>query len=165
MFKVNDYVMYGITGVCEILDIKKEELRNKEKKDYYVLKPVYSSNTIIKIPVDNMKISMRKIHSKAEVDYIINSIPNEKSVLIDDEKERNEKFKSMLKSGECNEWIQLIKSIYENKRYRKSVGKKLGKGDDEIMKTAERLINEEFATILNISPEEVNAYIENNIPK
>ena len=26
MFKINDYVMYGITGVCKILDIKEDKL-------------------------------------------------------------------------------------------------------------------------------------------
>ena len=26
MFKVNDYVVYGLTGVCQIIDIKKEKV-------------------------------------------------------------------------------------------------------------------------------------------
>ena len=36
MFKINDYVMYGITGVCKILDIKEEKDRNSVIKKYYV---------------------------------------------------------------------------------------------------------------------------------
>lgn len=32
MFKINDYVMYGITGVCKILDIKEEkEMKTAER--------------------------------------------------------------------------------------------------------------------------------------
>ena len=48
---------------------------------------------------------------------------------------------------------------YENKKSNRELGKKAYKGDEEIMKTAERLLNEEFAIILNISPDEVNSYI------
>ena len=74
MFKINDYVMYGITGVCKILDIKEEKDRNSVIKKYYVLRPIYSKNTIIKTPVNNMKISMRKIHSLDEVNSLITAI-------------------------------------------------------------------------------------------
>ena len=143
MFKINDYVMYGITGVCKILDIKEEKDRNSVIKKYYVLRPIYSKNTIIKTPVNNMKISMRKIHSLDEVNSLITAIPS----------------KSMLKSGDCEALIKLVKSIYENKKSNRELGKKAYKGDEEIMKTAERLLNEEFAIILNISPDEVNSYI------
>ena len=65
----------------------------------------------------------------------------------------------MLKSGDCEALIKLVKSIYENKKSNRELGKKSYKGDEEIMKTAERLLNEEFAIILNISPDEVNSYI------
>ena len=57
----------------------------------------------------------------------------------------------MLKSGKCEDLIELI----SNKRYLK----KLNKADKEIIKEAERLVSEEFAIILNISPKEVNSYI------
>lgn len=65
----------------------------------------------------------------------------------------------MLKSGKCEDLIKLI----FNKRYAKSTSKKLNKADKEIIKEAERLLHEEFAIILNISPNEVNSYIESQI--
>ena len=61
----------------------------------------------------------------------------------------------MLKSGKCEDLIELI----SNKRYLK----KLNKADKEIIKEAERLLHEEFAIILNISPNEVNSYIASQI--
>lgn len=163
MFNINEYVMYGVTGVCKVLDIKEEKDRNNSLTEYYILSPIYSKNTIIKTPVDNVKISMRKIHSKDEVNSFISNISDENIVWIDDERKRSETFKSMLKSGECSELIKLVKSIYENRKLKKAMGKKPYKGDEEIMKTAERLLNEEFATILNIDLNEVNSYIAENI--
>lgn len=163
MFKINDHIMYGMTGVCKVLDIREEKFMNSAIKKYYVLEPVYSKNTIIKIPVDNNKVVMRKIHSKEEVDGLINNMSNEEVLWIDDERERSNKFKLMLKTGECEDLITIIKSIYLNRRNMKSIGKKTNKNDDEIMKSAEKLLNEEFAIILGIDQGNVKSYILDHI--
>lgn len=156
MFKINDYIMYGTTGVCEVIDIKEEKFINSTKKECYVLRPIYCKNTIIKIPTDNNKISMRKIISKDEINSLIKNIHNKDIISIDDDKERAEKFKSMLKNGTCEDLIILIKSIYSN---RKLLGKNVYKNDDDIRKLAEKLLNEEFSVILKINPDEVKSYI------
>ena len=69
MFKVNDYVMYGSMGVCKIIDISKEKYLNSsnDEVEFYVLETVYKNKMTIKIPVNNTKISMRKIITKEEV--------------------------------------------------------------------------------------------------
>ena len=151
MFKVDDYIMYGRTGVCKVVDITNEKFINGEERKYYVLSPIYNNNTIIKIPLDNTKIPMRKIISKEYVTSLINDMSSMEELWIDDEKKRSNEFKTMLKSGKCEDLIKLI----SNKRH----SKKLNKADKEIIKEAERLVNEEFAIILNISPKEVNSYI------
>ena len=152
MFNVDDYIMYGKTGVCKVVDITNEKFINGEERKYYVLSPIHNNNnTIIKIPLDNTKVPMRKIISKEDVTSLINDMSNMEELWIDDEKKRSNEFKTMLKSGKCEDLIKLI----SNKRH----SKKLNKADKEIIKEAERLVNEEFAIILNISPKEVNSYI------
>ena len=165
MFNVDDYIMYGMTGVCKVLDITKEKLINDVQREYYVLSPIYSDSTIIKTPVDNKKILMRNIISKEDVASLINDIPNMETSWIDNEKIRSQQFKTMLKSGQCEELIKIIRSIYFNKEYTKTIGKKSPQADNDIMKEAERLLNEEFATILNISPNDVTSYISSQIPQ
>ncbi|WP_289292985.1 CarD family transcriptional regulator [Romboutsia ilealis] len=165
MFKVNDYIMYGLTGVCQVVDITKESFIDNLQKEYYVLKYIYDNDTIIKIPTDNEKISMRKLLSKEDIATLINSMPNSETIWIDNDRKRNEEFKSILKTGDIENLVKLIRSIYLDKEYKQSIGKKLYKVDDEIMQTAERLLNEEFATILNISPDEVSTYISTHVPQ
>lgn len=165
MFKVNDYIMYGLTGVCQVVDITKESFIDNLQKEYYVLKYIYDNDTIIKIPTDNEKIPMRKLLSKEDMATLINSMPNSETIWIDNDRKRNEEFKSILKTGDIENLVKLIRSIYLDKEHKQSIGKKLYKVDDEIMQTAERLLNEEFATILNISPDEVATYISTHIPQ
>lgn len=163
MFNVDDYIMYGMTGVCKVVDITNEKFINGEKRKYYVLNPIYNNDTIIKIPLDNDKIPMRKVISKDDMTSLINDIPNMEILWIDDEKKRMIQFERMLKSGKCDELIKLIKNIRFSKKYARSIGKKSHESDINIMKEAERLLTEEFAIILNIYPNEANSYILSQI--
>ena len=163
MFNVDDYIMYGKTGVCKVVDITNEKFINGEKRKYYILSPIYNNDTIIKIPLDNDKVPMRKVISKGDMTSLINDIPNMEILWIDDEKKRIAQFETMLKSGQCEELIKLIKSIKFSKKYARSIGKKLEKPDRDIMKEAERLLTEEFAIILNVYPNEASSYILSQI--
>lgn len=163
MFNVDDYIMYGKTGLCKVVDITNEKFINGEKRKYYILSPIYNNDTVIKIPLDNDKVPMRKVISKGDMTALINDIPNMEILWIDDEKKRIAQFETMLKSGQCEELIKLIKSIKFSKKYARSIGKKLEKPDRDIMKEAERLLTEEFAIILNVYPNEASSYILSQI--
>ena len=163
MFNVDDYIMYGKTGVCKVVDITNEKFINGEKRKYYILSPIYNNDTVIKIPLDNDKVPMRKVISKGDMTSLINDIPNMEILWIDDEKKRIAQFETMLKSGQCEELIKLIKSIKFSKKYARSIGKKLEQPDRDIMKEAERLLTEEFAIILNVYPNEASSYILSQI--
>lgn len=163
MFNVDDYIMYGMTGVCKVVDITNEKFINGEKRKYYVLNPIYNNDTTIKVPLDNDKIPMRKVISKGDMTSLINDIPNMEILWIDDEKKRMAQFETMLKSGQCEELIKLIRNIKFSKKYAGANGKKLYKSDRDIMKEAKRLLTEEVAIILNIYPNEANSYILSQI--
>lgn len=167
MFKVNDYVMYGSTGVCKIIDISKEKhiSINSEETDYYVLHPVFNDNIVIKIAVNNPNAPIRAILTKDEVLSLIKTMPEQETIWIDDNRERSEYFKAILKSKESEDWVKLIKTLFLEKEARSLVGKTLTKTDEGIMNTVEKLLYEEFAIALGISPDEVLLFIEEYIPK
>ncbi|HEX3011191.1 MAG TPA: CarD family transcriptional regulator [Syntrophomonadaceae bacterium] len=165
MFKVNDFVVYGLTGVCKISDIRKDEYNSKDETQYYVLNPVFNNNMTIKVPVSNQNILMRSIITKDDALSLIAKLPQIEDGWIDDEKQRNAAFKSALRSGKVEEWAKIIKTIYLQKEVRSVVGKKLAKMDEDIMNTAEKNLNEEFSVVLNISPNEVVRYINKHIPQ
>ena len=60
MFEINDKVVYGVVGVCEIENIGKPPIKGIDK-DYYFLQPVYDSKGIIYSPVDSTKVMIRGI--------------------------------------------------------------------------------------------------------
>lgn len=165
MFKVNDYVVYATTGVCQVLDIKKEQFLNDEPRDYYSLSPIFSENTIVKLCVDQAADCLRNLHSKEEIARIIKEMPDRTPLWIDDERERSRIYRTLLKTGKCNDLITLINSIYCHKNNVTSTAKKYNKNDDDLMKRAENLLNEEFAFVLGMDPEEVTDYIQSQLPQ
>lgn len=163
MFKVNDYVVYGSTGVCQIVDIKKEKYLSSDETEYYVLQPAYNNKMTIKTPVNNLKVLMRELISKDEVLSLIATISENKTIWINDDRQRNEFFKAALRTGKSEEWMKIIKTLHLEKKEKSVVGKKLNKTDEDIMKTAEKQLYEEFAMALNIAPDEVLPYILEHI--
>ena len=164
MYKVNDFVVYNSSGVYKIKDIKKEKDISNNEIEYYVLQPAFAQDSLtIKTPVTNSRVRIRKVINKEDVLSIIASMPEMKTIWIDDFKERNEIFKQALRSGDVEKWVRLVKSIYKEKQDKNEIGKKIRKTDEDIMKAAEKNINEEFALALNISPDEVGPYIIEHI--
>lgn len=164
MFNKNDYIIYGSMSVCKIVDIVEEDNPYIGRKSYYVIQPVYSDkNTIIKIPTDSKKIFMRHLLSKDEVMSIIESIPNLEITKIENDKERSVYYKSVIKNSLCEELTEIIKGISINEQEKLSIGKKLSKTEEDFKKAAEKLIDEEFATVLDIPVQDVQSFILNHI--
>lgn len=62
-------------------------------------------------------------------------------------------------SHNCEDLVQLIKTVYTKKRVLEKNGKKVGKTDQTYMKHAKKLLHEELSIALEIPVEEVEAYI------
>lgn len=163
MFKVNDYVVYGVTGVCQIEDITKIDNADLTFAEYYVLRPVYAENMTIKVPVNNTNIAMRAVSTRDDVMSLIAMMPGIQTVWIDNEKQRVNDYKTALRTGKTEEWIKIIKTLSLERKTRSVDGRKLRKTDEDILNTAERYLHEEFAIALNIEPGQVPDYIIEHI--
>lgn len=163
MFKINYYVVYGSTGVCQVKDIKSEKTNNNEEIEYYILNPVYDRRMTIKTPVMNRKVSMRDIMTKEDVSILINKIADNEVISIENIRERNETFKNIIRDGDSDDLIKVINTIKMEQEEKLSIGKKLNKTEEDIMLIAKKKLYEEFAIVLDIPVEEVSLYIKEKI--
>ena len=121
MFKVNDVIIYGTQGVCEIVDIEVKSIGGA-KKAYYVLRPLKDQSSTIYAPTDNALVlkKMRRLLTVSEINTLIDSMPDEKAVWIDNVNERKECYKNLLadglvsKSGRGNNIRYLITPLGES---------------------------------------------------
>ncbi|MDD2495182.1 MAG: CarD family transcriptional regulator [Tissierellia bacterium] len=160
MFQVNDLIVYGNEGVCSVKEITTLDIAGIDNsKLYYVLNPLYHDGTIYS-PVDT-NVSMRKVITYEMAQQFIDEIPSIKVEKFKNSnlRELNDYYKSYFINHNCEDLLQLIKTVYEKKSSLASCGKKLGQTDENYMKKAEDLLYGEFSVALNISKEEVKDYI------
>ena len=106
---------------------------------------------------------MKRIMTKDEIYHLINDMPNEESIWISNENERKEKYKEIIFNGNRTELVQLIKTLYIHKQNQRSEGKKLHLADERFLKDAERILYDEFAYVLDITPDKGVPFIMGEI--
>lgn len=159
MFEINDYIIYGMTGVCQIQDIKTKTFGDSQERLYYVLKPVYANNSTIYAPVDSDKVKFRNLMSADEIYDLVQILPDEKSISIKDDRQRNDKYTTTLKNGDSKEIVKLLKTLYLQRDTLNANGKKLQMFGEKIMKESEKMLYEEFALVINIKPAQLESFI------
>ena len=166
MFQINDVIVYGAQGVCQIAAVEEKNISGA-KKQYYVLKPVKDPGATIYAPTDNVQVlkKMRRLLTEQEINHLIDSMPEEKTLWIVNDNERKECYKNILAAGDHSELIRMIKSIYAQKKKREEAGKRLHMVDERFFKDAEHLLYNEFQYVLNLSSkEELTKYILGRLP-
>ncbi len=158
-YDVEDYVMYGAIGVCKITDICSPDFM-KDGNMYYVLQPVYNASETIYAKVGSDKVSMRKSLTKPEAQKYIEDMKAVEVLWFVNDKERDQEFKRILRSGDCIEWIRMVKGLYHTKKQKEMDGKKLSQADTNIFQKAEKLLYGELALALGITVDQMPAYID-----
>lgn len=161
MFKVNDCVVFGTLGVCKIVDRRKEKF-GSEEKEYFVIMPVYANSSTIYVPADNCEDKFRQILNIDEVYELIQTVPDTEDLWIDDNQLRRETFTRIIMEGDRKELSRLITLLYQKREEQAKVNAKFHIADENAMKTAEKILYEEFAFILDIKPDEVFPFIIEN---
>lgn len=164
MFEINTEVIYGVSGVCKIIDIRNETFSDEEKL-YYVLNPVSDKDAIIYVPVYNEKSvsKMKRVLTKDEVMALIHEMPQEEMIEEVDSKIRKELFSQIIKNGDRRELIKLIKTVYLQKKEREKAGKKMWVADETAMKKAEKILYQEFAVVLQMQYDEILPFIKREL--
>ena len=164
MFNVGDYVVKSNKGICRIDKISELDLSlNEKNRKYFFLTPLNEMNTKIYVPVDKEDNGIRKVITESEAWELIKKIPNIKASDIKDDKQREQKYKDVIKSNDLNELIAIIKNMYNRKQSRISVGKKNTSVDEHFFRVAEDNLYSELAFAIGKNKEDMKNIIEQNI--
>lgn len=163
MFEVGEYVVYGSKGVCRIEDITHIEISGADKNRlYYVLTPIDSGGKIY-APTDNQKITMRKVITREEADRLIKEMPEIEVLWFADDKQREAKYKEVMRTCDYRSWVSIVKTLYLRKKERTAQGKKVTSLDEKYMRVAENELYSELSLSLGIPKEEMEIYIRERI--
>ncbi len=164
MFKIGEYVVYGMNGVCRVEEIGPMSLSGIDSnKVYYTLLPLYTKGSRVFTPVDNQKVVMRPVISKQDACNLIDEMKKVEQIEVADDKHRELAYKEALKSCDCRELIRIINTVVKRKEERLAQGKKMSACDERYLKQAQDSLYGEFAVSLKMEKDEVEDYIEHRI--
>ena len=159
-FSIHDVVVYGSNGTCEIVDICEKSFGGV-RQNYYILRPVYDAKSTVFVPVENQALCarMRPLLQREEIDALIDAMPEEESVWIEDEKLRRETYRAIIERGDREELVQLIRTLYLHQQKQMRQGKKLHLADQRFFHDAQKMLHDELAFVLQIAPADVGDFI------
>lgn len=164
MYQVGDTVFYGTEGVCRVAEICEMKV-NREKAEYYVLHPIYREGSTVFVPLKNELLlsRMRPLLTKKQIDRMIEEVNQTDEDWIDDASERKAEFQRILISAERRDLLAMVRMLYLRRQNLETVGKRLRTNDEQMLRDAEKLLNDEFSVVLGIQPSKVPEYIRGKL--
>lgn len=164
MLQLGDRVVYGVHGVCCIVDIEQRTI-DRKKAEYYVLEPLDQPGAKFYIPTHNqIAVSkLRPLLSAQELDALLLSPEARADVWITDENHRKQRYRELINSGDRVALICMIRSLHKHKEAQLAAGRKFHLCDENFLKDAQKLLSSEFSVVLNIPASAVGAYIESKL--
>ncbi|GGN58964.1 MULTISPECIES: CarD family transcriptional regulator [Oceanobacillus] len=163
MFKVGDLIIYSSHGVCKIDDICERSYRDVTR-EYYILHPMEDPNLTISVPVDNEQVVMLDIMGKKEAKTILESFEEPGIEWIEDAKQRNRKYNSLINSGDRDEIVKIANTLMRKQKEAKINKERMYDQDQKMLEEIQRIIFQELAASLDTTVERIIERINKIIP-
>lgn len=165
-FQRGDRVVYGIHGVCRILDVESRRVDHKTV-EYYVLAPCGQSDARYLVPIHNQAAvaKMRTLLTREALEELLASDEVMQDFWIPEENLRKECYRYLVAHGACAELIGMIRSLHQQKQRQLEAGRKFHICDENFLKDAQRLMGAEVAEILCVPLPEAEAYLRARLEK
>lgn len=152
MFEVNDIVLYNQTDVCRVQDVRRMPFLDRERIDYYVLKPLYEespSNSTVYVPVGADESRLRRAFTAEELREMLRD-ESIRVAWIDSPMIRKKEYADLLNRNHPRELIGLIRTVTRRRAEKLSAGQKFSEVDEKVLTSAEKRLYPLFRYILNV---------------
>ncbi|MBQ6831984.1 MAG: hypothetical protein IJO28_05050 [Oscillospiraceae bacterium] len=161
LYQVGEKVVYGIHGVCVIVDLEIKTL-DRQKVQYYVLEPVDQPGARYYIPTQK-PAAVAKLSPVLSREALNNMLANRtipEGTWISDENQRKQKYRELISSTDRAAILAMVRALHIHKDQQAALGKKFHLCDEGFLRDAEKLLCSEFSMVLGISPQEIADYIK-----
>lgn len=164
MYQAGEQVVYGIHGVCTVIDIE-TKLVDRKKIPYYVLEPVDQPGARFYVPTEKPAAvaKMSPLLTPGELEKLFADADNHENIWISDENQRKLRYRELISSGDRFVLISMVKALYEHKKQQVEKGKKFHLCDENFLRDAEKLLCSEVAIVSGMTTEEAFALLRNRL--
>lgn len=161
VFQRGERFVYGIHGVCEIVDIEVKTI-DRKKKEFYVLEPIGQRGARFYVPTANQVAvaKLRPVISRDELRDLLRSEQTTRNAWIADENQRKQKYRELIISCDRAALVGMVHTLHQRKSELAAAGKKFHLCDENFLRDAQKLLGSEFSLVLDIEQNEVGNYVK-----
>jgi RNA polymerase-interacting CarD/CdnL/TRCF family regulator len=162
-FEAGMHIRYGGTGICLIDRVEEVPYPGEQPMRLcYILRPLRNSGMEVSVPLDNEALcaKMQPLRTREEIDRMLEEAAHSDDMeWIEERKQRSAEFRRILAGGDAQTLLRMIHCILRRQAHLKVNGRHLSSMDDNARKDAARMLDEEFAFSLGLTPAQASAYI------
>ncbi len=164
MFQVGDRVVYGMHGVCNVVD-QEERTVDRKRHVYLALEPIGQDGARYLVPTHN-QVAMAKLQpmlSREDLQAMLASEKVRTDGWIKDENLRKQLYRELISSGDRAKLMQMVSTLYRHKASQSAAGRKCHLCDENFLRDAEKLLTSEIAIVMDLTAEEAKHYIRSKL--
>lgn len=167
MFAVGDKVVHHDYGMCKITNISRRRFPGQEEKEYYEMIPLADDGygTTFYISVDH-EGKLRAPMNREQILSMIDAMPSMDPLEIKptgnrvlDQENVKTTYTSLMRSGNPNDWVLLLRTIYRKGRQLSAQKKRISEFESNARDHSERLLYGEIAGVMEIPVNQVEKFI------
>ena len=160
MYQVGQKIVYGIHGVCCIVDLEAKKI-DRKSICYFVLEPVDQPGTRYYLPSENQAAlaKIRPLSTKEELDALLTA-PLVENVWIPDENRRKQHYRELVSSVNLKAMIDMVRCLRIHRRQQMEQGRKFHQCDENFLRDAQRILSTEIGMVMQIPAGEVEGYLQ-----
>lgn len=164
--KKNDCTVYGLNGVCRILDIVPSPFDPHDPRLYYVMKPLTGTeNAMIYTPVAYGDSHFRPVMTQTEAMNVPALFRHVEIISVDNEKKRRDTYSRTLAEGTPLACIRILKTVAVRREEMAGQKKHLPDLDIKFEEKAKKCLYGELSVALQCTYEEAQNFFESETIK
>lgn len=164
MYQLGDQVVYGIHGVCKIVDQEKRVV-DRKMVTYLVLEPVGQEGSRYLVPTHNEAAmgKLRPMLTAEQMQELLQSQEVRTDNWIREENLRKNTYRELITSGDRAGLLRMVYSLYNHRKAQNAAGKKVHLADDNFLRDAEKLLASEISVVMEIPQDQARTYLRNQL--
>ena len=161
MLQIGSQVVYGIHGVCNIIEVQTRRV-DRKNVEYFVLEPKEQPGARFYVPTQNQAAlsKLRPLITKEELEALLKSDVTHQDCWISEENQRKQKYRELINSGDRAALISMIRALHKHRADQLAAGRKFHLSDENFLRDAKKLLISEFSLVLQLPQAEIGAYLE-----
>ena len=163
MYQIGQKIVYGIHGVCCIVDLVEKKI-DRKTICYFVLEPIDQPGSRYYVPSENQAAlaKLRPLSTKEELQSLLTS-PLAENGWIPDENRRKQYYRELVSSVNLKAMIDMIRCLRLHRRQQMEQGRKFHQCDENFLRDAQKLLSTEVAMVMEIPDDQVETYLQTEL--